>query len=56
MKDILIQLLKLILSAISPELRKWICEAMEDLEKKAATTPNPVDDILVAVLRKLLGC
>lgn len=51
----LLNLLKMILDTISPELKKWIQEALLDLQKQAATTDNPWDDVFVALLLYLFG-
>ncbi len=48
-------LIQLILAAISPELRKAVVEFVISLEAKAKTTPNPLDDIVVDILKTLLG-
>jgi hypothetical protein len=44
-----------VLSGATPEIRNQIKAFLADLEEKAADTPNPVDDILVLVLRIVLG-
>ncbi|MBA7607722.1 hypothetical protein ES703_14888 [subsurface metagenome] len=47
-------LIKIILSAISPELRKLFVEFILSLKDKAAATTNPLDDIIVEVLIQIL--
>ena len=47
-------LLKMVLERISPELRKALVDLIKRLEDQAKATPNPVDDILVAVLKFVL--
>lgn len=47
-------LLQIILDRISPELRKALADFIKRLEDQAKATPNPVDDILVAVLKFVL--
>ena len=44
-----------VLAGASPEIRNRIKAFLADLEKKAAETANPVDDILVLVLRIVTG-
>lgn len=48
-------LFNLIWPKVSPQIRESIVAFVKELEKKAATTPNPVDDILVAILKLGLG-
>lgn len=40
---------------VSPQIREGIVNFVKDLEKKAVATPNPVDNILVAILKLGLG-
>ncbi|MBA7608297.1 hypothetical protein ES703_15474 [subsurface metagenome] len=47
-------LIKIILNAISPELRKIIVEFFLSLRAKAAETDNPLDDIIVEIFIKVL--
>lgn len=54
MNEWIFRLIGLVVSVASPELRKALAELLNDLEKKAAKTPNPWDDILVAMLRTIL--
>ena len=51
----LITLLKKIIATISPELREFIKETLTKMEAKAAETDNPLDDVLVLVLRILFN-
>ena len=51
----LLTLLKKIVATISPELRKFITEKLTEMEAKAAETENPLDDILVMLLRILFN-
>ena len=44
-----------LLEFVSPELRKLLVDFVLDLEAKAKLTPNPWDDVLVMVLKKLVG-
>ena len=48
------RILQMILDRISPELRKALKDLIDRLEAQAKATPNPIDDILVAVLRVVL--
>ena len=51
----LLELLKKIISTISPQLREFIKETLTKMEAKAKETDNPLDDVLVLVLRVLFG-
>ncbi|MQY79609.1 MAG: hypothetical protein GH151_10530 [Bacteroidetes bacterium] len=46
-------LIKIILNAISPSLRKLIVEFILSLRAAAKKTDNPLDDIIVEVLIKV---
>lgn len=46
--------IKILLYAVSPELRKLIVEFILSLKDKAAATDNPLDDIIVDILIKIL--
>lgn len=45
----------LIWPKVSPQLRESIVNFVKELEKKAAATPNAVDDIAVAIIKLALG-
>jgi len=44
-----------IVHLIGPELRKALLGALDDWESKAKETKSPIDDIVVGVLKALLG-
>ncbi len=46
-------LIKIILAAISPTLRKLIVQFILSLRKHAEGTDNPLDDVIVEVIIKL---
>ncbi len=46
---------KLIWPEVSPQIREKIVNFVKELEEKAKATPNPVDNILVAILKLALG-
>ncbi|MQY78285.1 MAG: hypothetical protein GH151_03700 [Bacteroidetes bacterium] len=47
-------IIKIILDAISPNIRELLVNFVLSLSVEAAKTPNPWDDILVSILRILL--
>jgi len=51
----LLQLVTMMLSVITPQLREGLNEFVLNLERQAAETPNPWDDIFVGLLKTLLG-
>ncbi len=55
MLNIIYKMFHKVLSGATPEIRSNIKDFLADLEEKASATPNPVDDILVLVLRIVLG-
>jgi hypothetical protein len=52
---IILEILEKLLKGISPKIREAILEFLKDLEAKAKETPNPIDDIVVLLLRILFG-
>lgn len=54
MKELLIRFIPLVLNVISPELRKFLEEILNNMETKAKATANPWDDYFVAALRFVL--
>lgn len=52
---IILELLSKLITGISPKIREEILEFLKDLEAKAKETPNPIDDIIVLLLRVLFG-
>lgn len=52
---IILKLLEKLLTGMSPKIREAILEFLKELEAKAKETPNPIDDIIVLLLRILFG-
>ncbi len=40
----------------SPEIKKLVCEKLDELAVKAKETRNPFDDLLVKCLKGAVGC
>ncbi len=55
MDKILLKTLQIVLTAISPEIKTVITNAMNELEAKAKQTPNKFDDLLVMFLKAILS-
>ncbi len=55
MEKLLVKLLKQIIQQTSPELRTKMVSAVDDLEEVAEKTASPWDDILVMLLKVLMG-
>lgn len=55
MEKFIINLLVSILGQMSPVLRESVILWLDDMQKRAAETPNPWDDMFVSFLRILLG-
>lgn len=51
----LFDLLSMVLSVMTPELRMGIESFVKRLDADAKKTPNPWDDIFVGVLKSILG-
>lgn len=54
MEKYLLALIRLLLTVLSPELREGLVQLLNDLEEKAKATSNEWDDLLVAMLKRLL--
>lgn len=54
MKDWLFKLITMVVTVMSPELRKGLEDVLNGLEAQAKKTANPWDDILVGLLKTLL--
>jgi len=52
---LLFEVLSKVLAGASPEIRNLIKNFLADLEDKAAKTDNPLDDVLVLLLRIFTG-
>ena len=50
----LLQLITMVVTVMSPELRKGLDDVLNDLDAKAKKTANPWDDILVGLLKTIL--
>ena len=55
MSGCIVRLIRLVLSQISPELRKMIESAIETWEEKAKETKTPWDDIAILLVKILIG-
>ncbi len=55
MENIIAKIIEKVIKNMSPEFRKSLVEYTKLLEKSAATTDNPWDDILVLVLKLAIG-
>ena len=54
MNEWIFRLIGLIVTVMSPELRKGLEDVISDLEMRAKKTANPWDDVLVGVLKTIL--
>lgn len=50
----LLQLITMVVTVMSPELRKGLEDVVNGLETQAKKTANPWDDILVGLLKTIL--
>lgn len=56
MKELFIKLLMQIVTLVTPEVRKALCEGLEEAQQRAKQTANPWDDLLFDLLIVLLDC
>jgi len=54
MNKLLEKLLPLILTVMSPEIKKAIAQLVVNLDEQAKKTPNPWDDMFVAILKSII--
>ena len=40
----------------SPDIKKLLCEKLDELAVKAKETRNPFDDLLVKIVKGMVGC
>ncbi len=40
----------------SPEIKKAVCDKLEELAAKAKETKNPFDDFLIKMFQGMVGC
>lgn len=53
-EKILIKLLPLLITVLTPSLKEVVCVFVDEFEKKAKETANPWDDFAASILRELL--
>ncbi len=51
----ILQLVTFLLANITPELRLVLSKSVKEWEEKAKQTSSPVDDILVGLVKTILG-
>lgn len=54
MNEWLLRIITMVVTVMSPELRKGLEDVVNGLETQAKKTANPWDDILVGLLKNLL--
>ena len=54
MNELLLHILLLVLTQISPDVKKDLQDLLSRLESLTKATPNPWDDVLVGILKTLL--
>ncbi|GAH91788.1 unnamed protein product [marine sediment metagenome] len=55
MNEWILRMITLVVGAASPEIRESITELVNGLAEKAKATPNPIDDVLVGLLKVILN-
>jgi len=54
-QDLLLGILRAVLLKATPEIRDKLKHLLDDWETNAKATPNPFDDLLVFLVRGLVG-
>jgi len=52
---LLVKMLPLMISQVTPTIKESARSILKDLESKAKATPNPFDDMFVELLKELLN-
>lgn len=55
LSSLLTSVVSSVIKGISPEIREFLKDAVDELKVKASKTPNPYDDLMVELLSTLLG-
>lgn len=55
-QTVMVKILGLILSQVTPEFRQLLCDGIDKLDKMAAKTKNKFDDLAVDILKALVAC
>ena len=53
MDKIIMKILPLLITVLSPTLKEMLCKFVDEFEAKAKTTPNDWDDVAAWILRTL---
>ena len=53
-EKILLKLLPLLITVLTPSLKEALCAFIDEFEKKAKATANPWDDFTATILKELL--
>jgi len=56
MRELFIKLLMQVISLVTPEVRRSLCEGLREAQKRAKQTANPWDDLLFDMMIVLLDC
>lgn len=55
MKEIIMRILMMALMSVSGEIKQCMLDSLEVLDRKAKETDNPVDNILVEMLKAIIN-
>jgi len=51
-----LKIIKLVIEQASPEIRKTVCNALDQAAEKAKETKNPWDDVLIGLIQTIVNC
>jgi len=55
MNEWILRIITMVITVMSPELRKALVDMVNNLDVQAKKTSNPLDDILVGLLKSILS-
>lgn len=55
MNEWIMKVILLVISSATPDIKNSIVEWLDDLEVRAKATPNPIDDVLVGLLKTIFN-
>jgi hypothetical protein len=54
-RNMILKALGTIIDQATPEIRQDVTNVLDSVEEKAKATPNPFDDLLIDLLRGVIG-
>lgn len=55
MNEWILRMISVVIAAATPEILESLDRLVRELDEKAKATPNPIDDVLVGLLKAILN-